>query len=405
MAALAAIPGHDATTFSKLAGFVSSPDDWLAAVSGLQRLPKSAWPKAQAEQLLQRLIQRLEQVPAQARTEDAILGAVQFGGDLASLLPPDLARTASKSLRALGVQVIMLRTVYEQMLYDKNLLVVEAGKPVQLTLQNDDAMQHNLVIVAPGAVEEIGKAAEKLTPEPDANGRLYIPDSSKVLHATKILNSGERAKLSFDAPIEPDDYGYVCTFPGHWMRMRGTLRVVPDLDAYLATHVEPQAPVFTEWTFEQLQPELAKVGSERDLNRGRELFSTLACAQCHKLGSMGYSYGPNLDEVLTRWKGDLSGVLGEILQPSKVIGDRYRNYEFALKDGETTTGMIIEETEENLKIQSGPSDALIQSLPKSRIASRTPQQLSVMPAGLLSTLNREQIVDLLSFVQAGAHHH
>src|SRR5207249_2501058 len=125
-----------------------------------------------------------------------------------SLLPPEKARAAGVTLRTLGTTVFVIHTVPEQMLYDKTLIVVEPGKPVEIILKNDDAMQHNLVVVAPGALEEIGQAAEKMTPQPDAFLRLYVPDSVKVLFATKLLDPGQQAKLAFTAPIQPGEYPY-----------------------------------------------------------------------------------------------------------------------------------------------------------------------------------------------------
>ena len=47
------------------------------------------------------------------------------------------------------------------MAYDKELIVVKAGKPVEFILENNDLMPHNFVITLPGAMEEIGKMAEE----------------------------------------------------------------------------------------------------------------------------------------------------------------------------------------------------------------------------------------------------
>ena len=144
------------------------------------------------------------------------------------------------------------------MLYDKTLIVVEAGKPVSIVLINDDTMPHNLVITTPGSLEEIGTAAEKMPPEADSRGRLYVPKSPKVLHATTIIEAGQQTKLSFTAPKVPGDYPYVCTFPGHWRRMVGTLAVVTNVEAYLATHTS--TPAVTEWKTDDLCLGTCEVG-------------------------------------------------------------------------------------------------------------------------------------------------
>jgi azurin len=48
----------------------------------------------------------------------------------------------------------------------------------------------------------------------------------KVLWATGLLKPDENDTLRFKAPEKPDDYPYVCTFPGHWRTMNGTMHVV-----------------------------------------------------------------------------------------------------------------------------------------------------------------------------------
>jgi len=402
IAAIAAVPGHDAETFNTLAALVKSGTERDAAVASLQRIPRKAWSKDQAEGLVQNLIAYLQQVPVEQRTEPDVISAFQFATDLVSFLPAEKAAAAGKTLRAIGVSVFVVRTVHEQMLFDKTLIVVEAGKPVQIILINDDAMPHNLVVIAPGTLEEVGEAAEKMPPEPDAEGRINVPNSPKVLHATKMVEPGQQIKLSFTAPEEPGDYLYACTFPGHWRRMVGTLAVVKDVEAYLASRVATPEPVMTEWKLADLLPDLPKVAAGRNVAGGRENFLKLACVQCHKLGTEGYAYGPDLTDVLKRYKDDRAEVLLQILEPSKVIADRYRNYQFELKNGDDLLGMIVKEDADTVTVHTGPADALIQTLKKADVKKREPQASSLMPLGLLNSLSKEQILDLLAYLESCA---
>ena len=399
--AIVAAPGHDRETFDTLVGFVKSGTERASAVASLGRIPRKSWRGEQAEALIESLVAYLQGVPADQRTEPEVLGAIQFATDLATLLPPEKAKTAGKALRAIGVSVFVIRTIPEQMLYDKPLIVVETGKPVAIILINDDAMPHNLVVVAPGAVEEIGPATEKMSPVPDAQGRLYIPDSPQVLHATRLVEPGQQVKLNFTAPETPGDYQYVCTFPGHWRRMVGTLAVVSDVEAYLARHAEP--PKVTEWKTEDLAPDLSGAGANRNLARGKELFTKLACATCHKLGQEGINYGPDLTDVFKRYANDRASVLRQILEPSLVISNRYRNFEFDLKNDEPILGLILKEDAESMTVQTGPSEGLVQTLKKSDIKARQPKPSSPMPLGLLNTLTKEEILDLLAWLESGSH--
>jgi len=407
--AIVAVPGREAETFKTLAALVEAGTERPAAIASIQHISPKAWQKETAEQLVNSLAGYLENVPAGERTEAEFTRALQLATELASLLPEEKGRALTRKLRGLGPAVVMLRAIYEQMRYDKQIFVVETGKPVAIILQNEDAMPHNIAILVPGALEEIGEMAEKMPAEPDSEGRVYVPASAKVLHATKLVAGGQKAQLSFIAPAEPGEYPYVCTFPGHWRRMTGTMTVVKDVDAWLASHAGAEQPKLTEWKLEDLAPHLSKAGFGRNLEKGKELFTRLACAQCHKLGQTGYAYGADLTDVLVRYKNDRASVLQQILEPSKIIEERYRNFEFELKSGDSLTGMILKEDAETVTIQTGPADSLIQTLKKSELQSRRALSSSPMPVGLLNALSEEQILDLLAYLESGgkaqAHEH
>jgi len=108
-----------------------------------------------------------------------------------------------------------------------------------------------------------------------------------------------------------------------------------------------------------------------------------------------------LTDVFMRYNHNRADVLRQILEPSLVIADRYRNYQFELKDGDELSGMIVKDDSDSFTIQTGPSDALIQTLRKSDIKQRQPQNSSTMPVGLLNTLSKEQILDLLAYLESG----
>ena len=122
---------------------------------------------------------------------------------------------------------IRISTLPERMLYDVKTFTVKPGQPVKLVFSNPDAMQHNLVIVRPGALEEVGLAANEMAKDPDGIKRDFVPKSPQVLHATKLVDPLGTATLRFRAPTSPGSYPYVCTFPGHWPIMNGVMEVKP----------------------------------------------------------------------------------------------------------------------------------------------------------------------------------
>ncbi|MEO1514209.1 MAG: plastocyanin/azurin family copper-binding protein [Bacteroidota bacterium] len=110
------------------------------------------------------------------------------------------------------------------MKYDKELLIVQAGARVQLTMNNTDAMMHNLAITLPGQADKVGEAAMKMGL--DGAAKNYIPDDMpEILCHTKMIQPQESETIYFVAPSKPGRYQYVCTFPGHHIIMRGDLVV------------------------------------------------------------------------------------------------------------------------------------------------------------------------------------
>lgn len=411
IAAIVSIPDHDTATFHALATMVKAGTDQAITIESLKKIPRKSWPSDEASSLLEILISFLKNLPVAQRTETEGISAFQFASDLAALLPPKQSAPIEKTLRSLGVRRFVIRTIPEQMLYDKTLIFVEAGKPVEIILQNDDTMPHNLVVVAQGALEEIGQAAEKMPPNIDAQGRFYVPESTKVLHATKLVEPGQQSKLSFTAPEVAGDYPYVCTFPGHWRRMVGTLVVVKDVESFLATNAPSGGTKIVEWKTEDLAADLAKASSQGNSARGKELFTQLSCAGCHKFGKEGIDFGPDLTDVFKSYKSDRVELLRQIIEPSLIITNRYRNYQFQLENGEDVSGLIVKENAESLTIQTGPSEVLIQTLKKSEIKKKAPQSSSSMPVGLLNMASKQEILDLLAWLEfevgvpALKHHH
>jgi uncharacterized protein len=124
-----------------------------------------------------------------------------------------------------SVQTVKLKAIREMLQFDQKTFTVKAGKTVEIVFENPDAMQHNLVIGKPKSLEKIGKAADKMIPDPEGANKNYVPESPDVLFSTSLVNPDQTVRLRFTAPAKPGDYPYVCTFPGHWRIMNGVMKV------------------------------------------------------------------------------------------------------------------------------------------------------------------------------------
>lgn len=237
---------RDTRTFDLLAREIlkaSDPESRAAAIRSVQLVPETAWTPATIEPLARAIVAVIKETAPDVRTEPATIEALQLGDKLAAALPEASRLGVRRDLRALGVQVVRVRTIPEQLIFDLKWFAVQAGKPVQIILENPDAMQHNLVVGQPGSVQEIGTKGAAVPLSADPEVKAYVPDTPLVLQATRLLNGGETERLNFTAPEKPGEYVYLCTFPGHWIRMYGVMLVVDNLEAWEAKPTVPTDPV------------------------------------------------------------------------------------------------------------------------------------------------------------------
>jgi putative membrane-bound dehydrogenase-like protein len=346
-----------------------------------------------------------------------IHGGVISGG-------PELAAKKSGILSDTPeLTTIRIATVPERMMYDVKELTVKPGKKVKLTFANVDFMPHNILLVKPGKADEVGLAAINLGAGGFEVG--FVPKSDDILWSIKLVDYGQEQEIEFTAPTAEGAYPYICSFPGHHMLMRGTLFVTNDLQAYLAKNPQPTTKL-TEWKIDDFKNDWKRIGQGRNYAQGKLLFTTLACAQCHKLGTAnltlaagghgtgghgvgGHAHhaagpsvaiGPNLADVVKKYRGDPSVVLREILEPSRTIEEKYRTITLELDDGTVLTGNVVSEDPATLTLFTAVPAPKEHKISKTSIDSRNPSALSIMPNGQLNLLGKEQILDLLAFLLA-----
>jgi glucose/arabinose dehydrogenase/azurin len=109
------------------------------------------------------------------------------------------------------------------MKFKQEYLTVPAGARVKFTFHNPDDMEHNFVLTTGKYADRVGKAAADLGLRGAAVN--YIPDIDEVLVHTQLVAPETEDTIYFTAPTRPGLYEYVCTVPGHYIVMRGVLRV------------------------------------------------------------------------------------------------------------------------------------------------------------------------------------
>jgi putative heme-binding domain-containing protein len=401
--ALPSIPGKDAETFTALARFVKEGRDRDAAVKSLRRIAKKSWPQSEAKPLAESLLKHVQSLGVTARSEPPGLDALQLGTDLAAFVPGKEGEALQTAYSKLGVQVILIRTIPHNMVFDVAEFTVEAGRTAVIMLENNDIMPHNLLIIEPGSLATVGQLAEKMASDPDAFKKGFVPKHKAVLHASRLLQPRESERITFTAPKAPGKYLFVCTFPGHWTVMNGIMNVVPDLNAVAASdrikYLENK-----KWTVTELAGDLDKMNHGRNFARGKELFTLRSCNQCHKIGNDGGMLGPDLNELpkkLATGKFSKADLLREVIEPAAAIEKKYQLVVFELNNGQVIQGVIVHEDGNVIRVAKNQVEPPIE-IKRGIVAARAVvDKVSIMPNGLMDRLTREDVFDLLAYIAAG----
>lgn len=115
----------------------------------------------------------------------------------------------------------------DDMKYDQNEFTVKAGEEINLTFTNTgvlpiETMGHNVVILEKNA--DVQKFATASAKAKDTNyiSDLYLTD---IVAHTKLLGPGKSETITFTLK-EKGEYTFICTFPGHWIAMRGIITAI-----------------------------------------------------------------------------------------------------------------------------------------------------------------------------------
>lgn len=120
------------------------------------------------------------------------------------------------------------------------------------------------------------------------------------------------------------------------------------------------------------------------------------CGACHKLYGEGGAIGPDLTGSD---RHNLDYLLGNIVNPNEVVPADFRLTVFTLKDGRVVSGVVPEESERSVTVQ-GPVERL--TLPADSIAKRDTLPVSLMPEGLLKSMDQVMVKDLIAYLMTRA---
>ncbi|MBX9579209.1 MAG: c-type cytochrome [Gemmataceae bacterium] len=160
-------------------------------------------------------------------------------------------------------------------------------------------------------------------------------------------------------------------------------------------------PVVKEWTVAELLADVEAGPAGRDLDRGRKVYAAATCAKCHRFNRVGGMTGPDLTGAGGRF--DARALLESIVEPSKVISDQYAASRIVDTNDRVIVGRIKDLTGDELVVMPDLFDpSALVKLKRGDVAEVAPAATSLMPAGLLNSFTRDEVLDLVAFLRSGA---
>jgi putative heme-binding domain-containing protein len=162
---------------------------------------------------------------------------------------------------------------------------------------------------------------------------------------------------------------------------------------------KPRTTLVKEWKMADVESDLAATGHGRNFARGKEVFESTQCLACHRFGNEGGAVGPDLTAVASRFSRH--DIMESIVDPSKVVSEQYMNTAVRLKNDDTVIGRLIQETADTLVIQPNPLTPEKVTVKKADIKVRQLSKISPMPEGLVNALNKDELLDMLAYIESG----
>ena len=134
-----------------------------------------------------------------------------------------------------------------------------------------------------------------------------------------------------------------------------------------------------------------KLLAKANPGNGRRVFLK-TCQNCHLLFGTGGQIGP---DITGSNRANLDYILENMLDPSAIVGRDYQMTVVALRDGRTISGLLKQESDSALTIQTINDKVVV---PKSEIEERSLSSVSMMPERQLDPMTKDEVRDLIAYL-------
>ena len=238
-----------------------------------------------------------------------------------------------------------------------------------------------VVVASAGALLQLPRDAKSVLPIMKAIQRRLTDPKDQALRSMLVTLLNHEAATSFS----PQELG------GESADVKKAFQPIFDWfrkqHPGLVRHLEVESEDTTNWA-----AVLAGVPWEKgNPVRGESIFTQRGCQTCHASSS---PLGPDLAGVARRFSP--YDLFHAIVYPSRDIAPQYRPVTYQTRSGGSHLGVPVFESPDGVIIQTPANETI--RLAEEEIKSRAPANVSLMPAGLLNGLSRNDLADLHAYL-------
>ncbi len=147
---------------------------------------------------------------------------------------------------------------------------------------------------------------------------------------------------------------------------------------------------------EEQVKQLVQAAIQGEPSRGVALYASAksACLSCHKIGSYGGTVGPELSKIGTQ--RTVEQLAQSLIAPNRVVEEKYQVIQIVTEDGEVVRRLSVRENAQEVVVKD-PARGIETIVAKGDI-TRIVNAPTLMPEGLLASMDRQQQGDLLAFL-------
>ncbi|MEI7781558.1 MAG: HEAT repeat domain-containing protein, partial [Planctomycetota bacterium] len=140
---------------------------------------------------------------------------------------------------------------------------------------------------------------------------------------------------------------------------------------------------------------VALVRTKADRGRGEAIYNraALKCVACHRIGDQGARVGPNLTAIGAA--SPLDYIIDSLVYPAKNVKEGFNTLVVLTTDGQVVAGIPVSRSDAELVLRDATGKEV--KVAVAAIDEESPGT-SLMPAGLIDGLSREELADLVRYL-------